>query len=172
MKFKFKYIFQLTILFLSLSCWLASRNIHSKKNQWLKNLLSRTKRSVYSEYAIPGSKIQENFAHTDTFLKTRPCPNACNCNYDTINCNDLIDTCVECELWQQIDFNQIENMKPKSFEKFKFAPNRTTHIIFYKLLNSTLGPKTFHSMKVAENSQIEITFQYNSLIKFTTRKCR
>ncbi len=41
-----------------------------------------------------------------------------------------------------------------------------THIIFYKLLNSTIGPYTFNDMHVASHSQIEITFQYNSLIKF------
>ena len=136
-----------------------------EKDKWLKNLLSRTKRSIDGYYSM---------THKDLFFgqsakeinKQRPCPDKCNCNYDTINCNELIDSCTECVHWNQIDFNQILQMKTESFKNFRFAPNRTTHIIIYKLLNSTIGADTFKSLIVPTNSRVEITFQYNSVIKF------
>lgn len=144
---------------------------YKRKTEWLKQHLSRTKRSFSN--TDNGFQTQQNReyynykkAKDSDNLHQRPCPINCNCNYDTINCNDLIDTCDECLHWPQIDFNQIVNMKPSSFKNYNFAPNRTTHIIIYKLLNSTLGANSFDSLHIPENSQIEITFQYNSLIKF------
>ena len=128
---------------------------HKQKTLWLKHLLAKRSPPDFTLYATK-----------------RPCPRGCNCNYDTINCNDLVTHCAECEHWHQIDINQIECMRPRSFHHFKFAPNRTTHLIFYKLLNSTVGAHTFEDMLVEENARIEITFQYNSMIKFDRHALR
>lgn len=135
--------------------------IYKQKDQWLEGLLKRTKRSLdpthnHNRHAI---LLQQDRLQ-------RPCPTNCNCNYDTVNCNDLIETCEECVHWSQIDFNQIVQMRPMSFKNFNFAPNRTTHIIIYKLLNSTIVENTFNSFKVKQNSQVQVTFQYNSMIIF------
>lgn len=102
----------------------------------------------------------------------KPCPSSCTCNYDLINCNDLIESCAECLHWRQIDFNQIVQMSAHAFEHFRFASNQTTNIIIYKLLNGTIGPDTFHSLDVPENGQVEITFQYNSMIRFDRHALR
>lgn len=125
-----------------------------KKNQWVKNLVSRSKRSYEESLLLKSNKQIE-----------KQCPMGCTCSSDTINCNDLIETCEECINWHQIDFNQISEMKANTFRYFKFAPNRTTHIIIYKLLNSTLSAKIFENLHVPANAQLEITFQYNSVIK-------
>ena len=122
-----------------------------KKNLWLRNLVSRSRRS-YEE-------ANNAAAHQNKLNKqTRPCPSGCTCSYDTINCNELIDQCDECVNWHQIDFNQITELKRNTFSQFKFAPNRTTHIIIYKLLNSTLGPDVFNSLNVPPNSQVLFCF--------------
>lgn len=153
-------ILHIMVLFLFSIHGRQSLNLYESQTIWLKEHLARTKRS---DNALLTSPVSYSFPKISF---PRPCPNECNCNYDTINCNDLIKKCDECVHWPQIDFNQIEHMKTNSFKNYKFAPNRTTHIIFYKLLNSTLGPNTFNAMNVTPHSQIEITFQYNSLIKF------
>lgn len=130
-----------------------SKNILAKKKEWLDTHLARTrsKRSV----------LESSF-----YSKNRPCPSTCNCNYETMNCNDLISECPECEHWSEIDFNQIQALKRNTFKHFKFASNRTTQIIIYKLINSTLVAEAFNGLVVPENSHLEITFQYNSVIKF------
>lgn len=110
--------------------------------------------------------LMANGRDTSNINNDRPCPRGCTCNFDTINCNDLIDQCAECSHWSKIDFNQIGQMKPRSFQHFKFSPNHTTHIIIYKLLNSTIGTRTFDGMHLARNTHVEFTFQYNSMIKF------
>ena len=132
-----------------------------KKNQFTKNLVSRSKRS-YDETIF--SNNNKHLSSQNDHLK-RPCPVGCTCSYDTINCNELIDQCHDCIHWHQIDFNQITEMKKQTFKNFNFAPNRTTHIIIYKLLNSTLTENIFEDLIVPSNAQLEITFQYNSVIK-------
>ena len=127
MVFAHKRSLWLLLLLLSvyIFCDTAHKNNFRRKKQWLQHLLSRTKRSPLSEYAIPldTSLNLGNRGHVDTtatFVPTpRPCPKECNCNYDTINCNDLIASCDECTHWQQIDFNQIQRMKPMSFANFR-----------------------------------------------------
>ena len=96
----------------------------------------------------------------------KPCPASCTCSYDTINCNELIERCDECVHWSQIDFNQIRELRPNSFAHFRFAPHRLTHIIIYKLLNSSIGAHAFANMHTPVNAHVEITFQYNSLVRF------
>jgi hypothetical protein len=127
-----------------------------KKIAWVNQLLSRTKRSLSTDFLISEPSL----------FSQRPCPTNCTCNYDTINCNDLIEKCDECSHWSQIDFNQIVQMRPSSFKHFKLSSNSTTHIIIYKLLNSSIGADTFKQLVIPDSSHVEITFQYNSLIKF------
>jgi hypothetical protein len=138
------------------------RYINQRKDAWLDSHLSRSRRNLF--------QLDEIDKSSDAALRSRhfyrPCPRNCNCNFDTINCNDLIDQCTECVHWSKIDFNQIGQMRPRSFHHFRFSPNHTTHIIIYKLLNSTIGAGTFEGMHLPRNAHVEITFQYNSLIKF------
>ena len=124
-----------------------------KKKQWLDNHLAR-------------SRLKRSVLESSFYTQNRPCPSNCNCNYETVNCNDLISECPECEHWTEIDFNQIQAMKRNTFKHFKFAPNKTTQIIIYKLINSSLVSEAFNGLVVPENSHLEITFQYNSVIKF------
>ncbi len=118
-----------------------------KKDRWLQSLLhtSRHKRQ--------------------TPLK-RPCPPQCNCNYESISCSDLIPACPECLHWSAIDFSHITAIKPHAFRDFHFAPDRTTHLIIYKLIDSSLAADVFSDLVVPENAQVEITFQYNSVVRF------
>lgn len=129
----------------------------AQKRLWLQSLLneSRHKRSVI-----------ETFSNADSAYK-RPCPVDCNCNYETISCSQIIKSCAECIYWNEIDFNQINSIQPGAFKDFKFASGKKTHIVIYKLINSTLEAGVFKDMIIPENAQIEITFQYNSVIKFS-----
>jgi hypothetical protein len=106
---------------------------------------------------------------TATFLQhsqQRPCPLNCSCNYDTIYCNDIIETCEECIYWSQIDFNRVTKLKYEAFKYYLFARNKITNIFIYNLLNDTIKQNSFKNFYVPVNSHIEITFHYNSLIKF------
>ena len=96
----------------------------------------------------------------------RPCPVNCSCNYDTIYCNDLIETCPECIYWSQIDFNRVTKLNYEAFKHYSFAKNRITNIFIYNLLNDTISENSFKSFHVPANAHIEVTFHYNSLIKF------
>lgn len=119
-----------------------------------------------------------HFSNSDRFIRanmisySQPCPSLCTCHYEIINCNDLIDSCQECAHWRQIDFNQIQQIGPRAFQRFHFAPNQTTSIMIYKLLNGTIGADAFDSFRVPENAQIEITFQYNSMIRLDRHALR
>lgn len=143
-----------------------------RKQEWLRAHLRRSKRDIGIGIGDDGGGGGGSGGGIEERLlvkyqqQTKPCPRSCTCSYDTINCNDLIDACPECVHWRQIDFNQISHIGPKSFRNFHFAPNRTTHIIIYKLLNSTIGTDTFDLFRAPENSEIEVTFQYNSMIRF------
>lgn len=161
------YIFAILLIilpFLFESSYLKQQqNLINLKNKWLRKHLLNSNNNHHRSKRSPNSI----FSNDDLLVQSqRPCPKNCNCNYDTINCNDLIDTCYECVHWPQIDFNQISQIKKDSFRHFKFAPNRTTHIIIYKLLNSTIVSNTFNGLTLERNSHVEITFQYNSLIRF------
>lgn len=159
--------------------------LNRQRDLWLKDNLARTKRDIRHYENVKNNNNLNSINRNVNFdplksasesgagvglsgasASSKPCPSSCTCSYDTINCNDLIDSCVECVHWRQIDFNQITHMKPHAFARFHFAPNQTTHIIIYKLLNSTIGPDTFASFRLESNSHIEVTFQYNSMIKF------
>jgi hypothetical protein len=120
-----------------------------KKNVWLRNLVARSRRSYEEANNVAAFNSQNKLNK-----QVRPCPSGCTCSYDTVNCNELIDQCDECVNWHQIDFNQITELKRDTFSQFKFAPNRTTHIIIYKLLNSTLGQDVFNNLNVPQNSQV------------------
>ena len=145
--------------------------LNRAKRNWLVGLLSRTRRDL-----SPESPAYDNGDHNEYRIKTpasssssssnRPCPSRCNCNFDTMNCNDLLARCAECLHWSKIDFNQIREMRARAFEHFRFAANQTTHLIIYKLLNSTLDADTFAGMHVERHAHLEVTFQYNSLIIF------
>ena len=137
-----------------------------KKDRWLKDLLSRTKRSSSSSSSniIPDTQLLKSL-YSSSMKKPRPCPSQCNC-YEAISCNELIAKCVECEHWSDIHFNQINQMQVASFRHFHLAPNKTTHIIIYKLMESALGAQTFQDLVVPTGAQLEITFQYNSVVKF------
>ena len=100
------------------------------------------------------------------YQQPRPCPINCSCNFDTIYCNDIIETCEECKYWSQIDFNRVTMVKYESFKHYVFARNKVTNIFIYNLLNDTIGQNSFKNFYVPINSHIEITFHYNSLIKF------
>ncbi|CAF1097052.1 unnamed protein product, partial [Brachionus calyciflorus] len=99
-------------------------------------------------------------------LTERQCPRTCSCNFDTISCPELILSCSECALWPRIEFNQITYLSPNSFENFHFLPNHNYRIIIYKLLNSSIGKDSFNKFTLGQNINVQITFQYNSLIKF------
>jgi hypothetical protein len=112
------------------------------------------------------SSSSSSYSLFNHYQINRPCPKNCNCNFDTINCNDLVESCTECVHWSKIDFNQIIQMKSQAFKNYMFSSNHSTHIIIYKLLNSTLGAFTLDKLHLSKNSHVEITFQYNSMIKF------
>ena len=95
-----------------------------------------------------------------------PCPESCSCTMDTLSCPQLIDSCTQCRHWPKIEFNQVASLSPFSFKKFHFSPQSHYSIIIYKLLNSSLTTDTFNQLIVPQNSKIQITFQYNSYIKF------
>ena len=71
-------------------------------------------------------------ANIDTNLfenvQQKPCPINCSCNYDTIYCNDLIETCEDCKYWSQIDFNRVTKLKYETFKYYSFARNKITNI--------------------------------------------
>jgi hypothetical protein len=148
-------------------------NYH-EKNAWLDNLLTQQK--LTNSAGLERQRHRRNLYQLDDVIsrvrsqqqnqQNRPCPHNCNCNYETINCNGLISTCNECLYWPKIDFNQIYKLTESAFKHFKFAPGKITNVIIYKLLNSTIGAGTFNDFIVPPNSHIEVTFQYNSLIKF------
>jgi hypothetical protein len=83
-----------------------------------------------------------------------------------MSCSDFFNKCEECQYWSLIEFSQISQLNEESFKNYIFASNRTTHLIIYKLLSSTIRAYSFRDMNVPVNSQIEITFQYNSIIRF------
>lgn len=126
--------------------------VGSCERRWLRN-----KRQISSSGKLATEKSNN---------QQKPCPESCTCNYNIINCNTLIDSCRECLQWREIDFNQITHIHKRAFRNFHFAPNHTSNIIIYKLLNSSIGADTFDSFRVPENGQVEVTFQYNSVIKF------
>lgn len=126
----------------------------TKKDRWLQSHLKSHK-----------NRHRRDLVENSKFFK-RPCPVNCNCNYETINCNAMIPSCSECFHWSGIDFNQINSMKSGAFSGFKFAPNRTTHVIIYKLVDSTLTRDVFKDMVIPENAKVEIIFQYNSVVTF------
>ena len=92
---------QKILLIILVNVHLIKTNHVKLKTKWLNQLLTRTKRTLPSIYSMSYKNNE------------RPCPTKCNCNYDTINCNDLIESCDECVEWSQIDFNQIEYMLVK-----------------------------------------------------------
>lgn len=125
----------------------------------LERTLTRTKRTTMSSMMM----MMSNRA---------PCPVACTCHYDVISCNDLIDSCVECAHWRQIEFVQIGELGARAFERFRFASNRTTSIVIYKLLNGTIRADAFDGFRVPEHAQVEIVFQYNSMIRLDRHALR
>lgn len=95
-----------------------------------------------------------------------PCPESCSCTMDTLSCPQMIDSCAQCRRWHKIEFNQVDSLSPFSFKNFLFNPHSHYSIIIYKLLDSSLISDTFNQLIVPHNSKIQITFQYNSFIKF------
>lgn len=124
-----------------------------------RTLLARTKRTTMSNMMMMMSS-------------RAPCPVACTCHYDVISCNDLIDSCVECAHWRQIEFVQIGELGARAFERFRFASNRTTSIVIYKLLNGTIRADAFDGFRVPDHAQVEIVFQYNSMIRLDRHALR
>ncbi len=105
-----------------------------KKDRWLHSLLHST---------TTPQRQKRQISHESISFFKRSCPLKCSCNYDSISCNELIDACPECFHWSSIDFNHINVMKPYTFKNFRFAPDRRTHVIIYKLIDSTLTADIF-----------------------------
>jgi hypothetical protein len=76
-----------------------------------------------------------------------------------------VDTCAECLHWRHINFNQIGELRPSAFRHFAFAPNTTTNLVIYKLVNSSVAAGAFGGLRVPGHAHLEITFQYNSQVR-------
>lgn len=141
----------------------------AKSNQIEANKYKLHQKRVWLNSHLSKSRQRRQVVYDNDNINSHSCPANCSCSYDAISCNELITSCTECAHWHEINFNKITELKPGAFKDFKFASSSTTNIIIYNLVNSSVTEDVFKGLVVPENSHLEITFQYNSVITFAKR---